>query len=184
MDHAVTYRFGPADYIALIRASRSSGPLGRLDRWGRAMLFGLLIVGLVIVFRHISAPDDSPPGDAWPGLVVDALVFVVVTLVAPIGEYLGERLMAVWLFPRYSVANKELTLALGDDGIRSKVGEIEGRISWRSIVRIIETKDYLFLAVSRAEMLVVPKRALPSAEAFADLARNVRTQVDASIAGR
>jgi hypothetical protein len=179
MDQTVIYRFGPADYIALIRASRSTGPLGRLGRWGRAMLFGLLIVALVIIFSY-----DSLSAGFWPGLMVYALVLVVVTLVAPFGEYLGERLMAAWLFPRYSVANKELTLTLDDDGIRSKLGEIEGRVSWRSIVRIIETKDYLFLAVSRAEMLVVPKRALASAEAFAGLARYARMKVDASAAGR
>jgi hypothetical protein len=60
---------------------------------------------------------------------------------------------------------------------------MEGRISWPSIVRILQTTDYLFLALSRAEMLVVPKRATPSADAFTDLARYVRGKVDTSVAG-
>jgi hypothetical protein len=41
-----------------------------------------------------------------------------------------------------------------------------------------------FLAVSRAEMLVVPRRALASAAAFAGLSRYARAKVDAAVAGR
>jgi hypothetical protein len=74
----------------------------------------------------------------------------------------------------------DVTLELDDQDVRSKVGENEGRISWRSIARVIETKDGLFLALSRAELLAVPKRALPSADAFADLARHVRAKIEAS----
>ena len=97
---------------------------------------------------------------------------------------LGERLMARWLFPRYSIANKDVTLEFGDQDVRSRVGGNEGRISWRAFVRVIETKDGLFLALSRAELLAVPKRALPTADAFAGLARQVRAKLDVSIAGR
>jgi hypothetical protein len=178
MEQTIAYRFGPQDYIAVLRASRSVGPLGRLGRWGRALLFGLLVAGAAIAFGGSSVADA--PGAA---LIAGAVLLVVVTLVAPIGEYLGERLMARWWFPRYSVANKDVTLELEDQGLRSRVGENEGRISWRSIVRIIETEDGLFLALSRAELLAVPRRALPSAEAFADLARALRAKVDASAAG-
>jgi hypothetical protein len=48
---------------------------------------------------------------------------------------------------------------------------------------VIETRDGLFLALSRAELIQVPRRALPSAAAFADLAGRVRAKVAASIAG-
>jgi hypothetical protein len=175
MEQTIAYRFGPDDYIALLRASRSIGPLGR---WGRAALFGVLIGGLVIVFSHDTLL-------AAPALVLVAatVVFALVTAVAPIGEYLAERLMARWLFPRYSYANKDVTLELGEQDIRSRIEGSEGRISWRSIQRVIETKDGLFLALSRAELIQVPRRALPSAAAFADLAGQVRTKVAASIAG-
>jgi hypothetical protein len=175
MEQTIAYRFGPQDYIAVLRASRS---VGRLGRWGRALLFGLLIAGAAIAFGGSSLHDA--PGAA---LIAGAVVLVVVTLLAPIGEYLGERLMARWWFPRYSVANKDVTLELGDQDLRSRVGENEGRISWGSIVRIIETEDGLFLALSRAELLAVPRRALPSAEAFASLARELRAKVGASAAG-
>jgi hypothetical protein len=175
MEQTIAYRFGPDDYIALLRASRSIGPLGR---WGRAALFGVLIGGLVIVFSYDTLL-------AAPALVLVAatVVFALVTAVAPIGEYLAERLMARWLFPRYSYANKDVTLELGEQDIRLRIEGSEGRISWRSIQRVIETKDGLFLALSRAELIQVPRRALPSAAAFADLAGQVRTKVAASIAG-
>ena len=176
MEQTIAYRFGPDDYIALLRASRSIGPLGC---WGRAALFGLLIGGLAVAFSY-----DSLSAAPWLVLVVCAIVFVPVTLVAPIGEYLGEQLMARWLFPRYSFANKDVTLWLGEQDVRSRVGGIEGRMSWRSIQRVIETREGLFLALSRAELLQVPRRALPSAEAFADLAGRVRTKVAAAGAGQ
>jgi hypothetical protein len=178
MEQTIAYRFGPDDYIALLRASRSIGPFGRLGRWGRAALFGLVIGGLVIVFSYDALL-------AAPGLVLVAatIVFAVVTPVAPIGEYLAERLMARWLFPRYSFANKDVTLELGEQDIRSRIEGSEGRISWRSIIRVIETKDGLFLALSRAELIQLPRRALPSAAAFAELAGEVRSKVAASIAG-
>ncbi|HWF95613.1 MAG TPA: YcxB family protein [Xanthobacteraceae bacterium] len=175
MEQTIAYRFGPDDYIALLRAGRSIGPLGRLGRWGRAGLIG----GLAVAFSN-----DSLSAAPWLALVVGAIVFALVTLVAPIGEYLGEQLMARWLFPRYSFANKDVTLHVGEQDVRSKVGGIEGRISWRSIQRVIETREGLFLALSRAELLQVPRRALPSADAFADLACRVRTKVAAAGAGQ
>jgi hypothetical protein len=177
MDHTITYRFGSADYIALIRARRSIGPFGRLGRWGRAVLFGLLFVGLLTAFSYdvlLNAP--------WLVLTVGAAMFVLMVLAALAGEYLGERLMARWWFPRYSVANKGVTLEFGDEGVRSTVGGIEGRVPWRAITRVFETKDFLLLALSRAEMIVVPMRALASADAFAGLARYVRTKVAAAAA--
>jgi hypothetical protein len=112
------------------------------------------------------------------------IVLVIMMLVAPAGEYLGERLMAYWLYPRYSVANKDVMLEFGDQDVRSRVGGNEGRVPWRSIVRVIETQDGLFLALSRAELIAVPKRALPSSDAFAGLARQLRAKVDASMAGQ
>jgi YcxB-like protein len=175
MDHTIVYRFGRDDYIALLRASRSSGPLGRP---GRAALFGLLVAVLAMAANY-----DSLLRDPWPWLAMGGIVLVIMVLVAPVGEYLGERLMASWMFPRYSVADKDVTLRFGEQDLRSRVGGNEGRVSWRSIVRVLETEDGLFLALSGAELIAVPKRALPSAAAFADLARQVRAKVDASTAG-
>jgi hypothetical protein len=177
MDHTICYRFERDDYIAMLRASRSIGPLGRLGRWGRAALFGLLAAALVIVYSY-----DSLWGVPWLVLGVCAIVFVMATLVAPLGQHLGELLLARWMFPRYSIAGKDVTLELDDHDIRSKAGGNEGRVSWRSIVRAIETKDGLYLALSRVELIVIPRRVLPSADAFAELARAVREKLRANIA--
>ena len=179
MNHTISYRFGRNDYIAMLRANRSIGPLGRLGRWGRAILFGLLATALVIVYSY-----DALWGVPWLVLGATAIVFVMVVLVAPAGEYLGELLLARWMFPRYSIADKDVTLELDEQDIRSKIGGNEGRLSWRSIVRVIETPDGLYLALSRAELIAIPRRALPSADAFADLARQMREKVRASAAPR
>jgi hypothetical protein len=56
-----------------------------------------------------------------------------------------------------------------------------GRVSWGSIGRVIETDAGLLLALSRAELIVIPRRALPSTGAFADLAREVREKLRANV---
>jgi hypothetical protein len=176
MDHTIAYRYGRKDYIAMLRASRSIGPLGRLGRWGRAVLLGLLAAVLVIVYSY-----DALWGVPWLVLGVAAIVFALAVLVAPLGEYLGELLLARWMFPRYSIADQDVTLELDDHDIRTKAGGNEGRVSWGSVRRVIETDAGLFLALSRAELIVIPRRALPSADAFADLARAVREKVRANV---
>jgi hypothetical protein len=183
MDHTIAYRYGRNDYIAMLRASRSTGPLGRLGRWGRGVLLGVLAAVLVIVYSY-----DALWGVPWLVLGIAAIVFALAVLVAPLGEYLGELLLARWMFPRYSIADRDVTLELDDHDIRTKADGNEGRVSWRSIRRVIETDAGLFLALSRAELIVIPRRALPSADDFADLAREVheklRANVDAARAGQ
>jgi len=175
MDHTIAYRYGRNDYIAMLRASRSIGPLGRLGRWGRAVLLGLLAAALVIIYSY-----DSLWGVPWLVLGICAIVFALAMLVAPVGEYLGELLLARWTFPRYSIAGKDVTLALDDHDIRTQAGGNEGRVAWGSIGRVIETDAGLYLALSRAELIAIPRRAVPSADAFADLAREVREKVRAN----
>ena len=71
--------------------------------------------------------------------------------------------------------------------LEHRIESMNQRSRFRRVVvpteQVIETKDGLFLALSRAELIQVPRRALPSAAAFADLAGQVRTKVAASIAG-
>jgi hypothetical protein len=54
MDHTISYWYGRNDYIAMLRACRSIGPLGRLGRRGRAALLGLLATALVIIHREVT----------------------------------------------------------------------------------------------------------------------------------
>jgi len=63
MDHAIAYRYGRKDYIAMLRASRSVGPLGRLGRWGRAVLLGL--------FEEMASPEDVELVRELVGLAAD-----------------------------------------------------------------------------------------------------------------
>ena len=77
-----------------------------------------------------------------------------------------------------------MTLWLGEQGVRSTVGGIEARIPRRAIQHVVETREGLFLALICAALLQVPRRALPSADAFADLAGRARTKVTAAVAGQ
>jgi hypothetical protein len=179
MDHTVTYRFGRNDYIALLRGNRVQGLFGRFGRWGRYAFFGLIAVVLINVINILLWSFDTEVI-----LIVSAIMFVIVCAVAPIGEFLGEQLLSLWMFPRLSVANKDITLNFNDDGIASKYGDVEARMPWRTIVHILETDDCLYLSVNRAEMVLVPHRALPSPGAVTELAHYIRLKVEAAAAGR
>jgi hypothetical protein len=178
MDHTVTYRFGRADYIALLRAQRSLSALNRFGRWGRYAGFGLFFVVLINLDNILSWSFD-PAVD----LTMSVIVFVLIVLVAPLGEFLADRLLSLWIFPRFSVANKDVTLTFADDGIRTQHGGMEGKIPWSSVKRLLQTKDHLFLSVSRAENVVVPRRALPSDDAAAELGNYIRSRLNAVKAG-
>jgi hypothetical protein len=193
MDYTFTYRLGRDDYVALLRANRAMGWLGMranramgwlgrlgwLGRWGRAALFSLFAVAFIASFTY-----DGYPYNPWMRAVVYLSAFVVLALFAsfvmPLIERIVDTLMAPLMVSRYRVTNNDLTLELGGEGIHSKCGGIEGRIPWSAIVRIFATDDHLFLAISRAEMLVIPKRATASAEAFAELTRYVRAKIPAA----
>jgi hypothetical protein len=178
MGHTITYRYGRDDYIAVLRAQRSLGPLGRFGRWGRYACFALLFVVLIDLINY-----EMSWNQPFVTLAVSGILFVITMIVAPFGEFVGEQVLARWIFPRYGVANKDVTLEFGDDGVRSRHSGIEVLIPWPSISRILDAKDHLFLAINKAEMMVVPKRALPSADAVAELQYYIRSKSGAAAAG-
>jgi hypothetical protein len=178
MDHTVTYHFGRRDYIALLQGNRALGLLGRFGRWGRYASFALFVVVLLNLLNIFSWSFDMVTF-----LIVSAVMFVIVLVAAPIGEFIADRLLSLWVFPRLSVAEKDCTLVFGEDGIRSKYGDIEGRVPWRSIVRIMDAKEYIYLTISRAEMILVPKRALPSPDAAEALVHYIKSMVDFAASG-
>lgn len=177
MDHTVTFRIGRGDYIAALKANRALGPFGRFGRWGRYAGFALFFVVLINLINIGSWSFDAVT------IIVSAIMFVVVLIVAPIGEAIADQLLSRLRFPQLSMANKECTLVFGEDGIHSNYGGMEGRLPWRAIVRVLQSKDYLFLAISRAEVILVPRRALPSADAAAELAHYIKSKVDAAAGG-
>jgi hypothetical protein len=178
MDHTVTYRYGWHDYFALQLAHFWLSPLGRLGRWRK-----YLFAAAMVVFYNL-ANLLLWSFDLVTDLIVSAIIFPTVLLGAAIGEFLSKMFFALWtkfLFPRLSVANKDCTLTFGEEGIVSKYGDIEGRLPWRSITNILETKDFLFLSISRMEMILVPRRALPSDDAAAALGTYIRSRVAAAV---
>jgi YcxB-like protein len=175
MDQTVTYRFGRADYIALLKARRSLSVFSRFGRWGRYVCYGLFFVGLINLNNVLSWTFDPLIDGA-----ASAVAFVVVVLMAPVGEWAADRILSLWVFPRFVVANKEITIAFADDGLHTKNGGMEGKIPWSAVTRVLETKDHLYLWISRAETIIVPRRALASDDAAAALAAYIKSKVPAA----
>ncbi len=175
MDQTVTYRFERADYIALLKARRSLSVFSRFGRWGRYACYGLFFVALINLNNILSWTFD-PLIDG----LTSAIAFVLVVLMAPVGEWAADRILSLWIFPRFVVANKEITITFADDGLHTKNSGMEGKIPWSAVARVLETKDYLYLWISRAETIIVPRRALPSDDAAAALAAYIKSKVPAA----
>lgn len=178
MEQTVTYRFDRADYIALLKARRSISVLSRFGRWGRYACYGLFFVALINLNNLLSWSFDP---------LIDGLIsvffFVMIVLIAPAGEWAADRVLSLWIFPRFVAANKEITITFADDGLHTRnSGGMEGKLPWSSVTRVLETGNYLYLWISRAEAIIVPRRALPSDDAAAALATYIRSKVPAASA--
>jgi hypothetical protein len=178
MDHTVTFRVGRADYIAMLRAGRSLGVFGRFGNWVRGVVYGLFFVALINLIYILSESFD-PVTD----FLSSVIAFVIIVLAAPVGRWLGDHILSRRIFPRFAVANKDLTITFADDGIRTQHSGIEGKFPWSTVTRILETKNYLFLLISRAETIMVARRALSSPDAAAELATYIRSKVVTTPAG-
>jgi hypothetical protein len=175
MDQSVTYRFGFDDYVALVRASRSLGPLGRLGRFGRIALFTVAVGTLAIAVSTFR--DAAISNVVIYAILVYGLLFAAVAL----SDIVGEPLLLRYRYRRFAIADKEVTLRFGDDGVRAAFAGVESSIQWPSFKYFVATKDHIFLLLSRAEGLVVPLRAVADAAALGALASSIRSKIGSKI---
>ncbi|WP_210258455.1 YcxB family protein [Rhizobium skierniewicense] len=82
-------------------------------------------------------------------------------------------LMAATVFKTRAAANQEIVVTLSKDGVTARSADINSDISWGGIVKAIETKTHLFLALSKREALILPRRGFPSAGDYAEGLRRI-----------
>jgi hypothetical protein len=70
-----------------------------------------------------------------------------------------------WIcFRRLALANKEMELTITDDGIHFVTSASTGTVPWQAIKRVVENKRGLYLAVSKLEAVLIPRRAASDAD--------------------
>jgi hypothetical protein len=174
MDQSVTYRFGLEDYAALVRAARTLGPLGPLGRWGRIALFTVVFGTLVLIAAVLTTFRDASMSTL---LGLAAFIYGLLFVSTAVGDLVGDPLLFRYRYRRLASAGKDMTLQFSDDRLLVRCVGVESTIPWPSFKWVIETKDHLFLFLSRAEGLVVPMRAVGSPQALGALASAIRNRV-------
>ncbi|WP_416408390.1 YcxB family protein [Agrobacterium rosae] len=86
-------------------------------------------------------------------------------------------LIAVLVFKTRAAANKEIVVTLSDHGVRARSADINSEISWKGIVKAIETQTHLFLALSKREALILPRRGFASDADYAEGVALVRANL-------
>lgn len=173
MAYSLTHAYGYDDFAALIRAKRSIGLMGKL---GPATPYVVVSALYLVLIVSSLAWDGLAPAEMIQGqmpLMILAGIPLVIVLVAAI-DFIFMRLIYRLVFQRFALADKEITVTLNDSGIKWSGGGLAGECGWFNVKRVVETKECLFLFISKVEGLVMPRRAVASERAFQELATYVR----------
>ena len=172
----VTFKMDRADYVALCLAMR------RKARWRVAAeaTGALLIVPAAMLVATAGNFDASLSAlRAIATLHAPWWIYPII-LAAPllvVQQRLLIALKAGRAYRRYAIADREMRHSFETDGLETILTNFESWISWHAIESIIETSDHLFLAISRREALILPRRAFTSDTDYQRLTGFVRARI-------
>ena len=159
------YQFNRADYLALTKAMSRS-------MW-RLRLFLLLVWVAMIVGLLMLATKD------WADFLVALQDLVSMHNVPPsiyvlLGLFLGliafapqiRRWRAMRMYSWNAIADRELELEITEAAVRVSGPGRDARLDWPLVRKVIVVPEHLFLAISRREAIVVPRRAFATAAEF------------------
>lgn len=107
-----------------------------------------------------------------------AILFLPLLLVI-FGDQLAGAIAAL-VFKTRAAADKEIIVTLSDNGIHARSADIDSNVSWRGITKAIETKTHMFLALSKREALILPRRGFASSADYDEALCLVRKHLDVS----
>lgn len=90
-------------------------------------------------------------------------------------------LIAALIYKRNAIADREMVLDFTSEGIEGGVTDLYSRIGWNAVRKLIETPTHLFVAISRREALIVPRRALPHEDDYRTLLGFIRARAAANL---
>ncbi|NTF06831.1 YcxB family protein [Agrobacterium rubi] len=164
-----------SDFIAVTRA------LIRRPFWRTALtvVLSLIIAGHLFVMAWFWPVKEGVPTwyaelhfRYWP------IWFLPLLLTVFSGHLAG--LMAAMVFKTRAAANQDIVVTLSRDGVRARSADINSDISWSGIVKAIQTRTHLFLALSKREALILPRRGFASDADYAEAVCLVRAHLKPS----
>lgn len=173
-----TYRYERVDFVrACIALARPT--LARRVAWCLiwvACMVGVMVWSLAPHQRmpalHLLITGQFP----WQGYAILAACLLLIWFRA---EVLG------WLFcaPAYgrsALAGQDVALELDDMGLWAGNADVNTRISWAGVKRIIATPRLLLFVVSRREGVLLPRRAITSDAEYQRVLDLARGKLDAA----
>ena len=167
MTPQATYTLTPGDYAAMtVALTRRS--------WTRRIL--TLAVWVVIFWFALACLTSlwnpallarvlvASGGATWVG---GALLFA--SLLMLFGHWLSWGISFLY-YRQLASAGATITIVLTDDGVDATSNVADTRLPWASVKRVIGNARHTFLAISKREALILPRRAFASDADF-DAAR-------------
>lgn len=172
------YRFSRDDYLALVAAMK---PKSYRLRIVLAVAWLSLFVLVIFLSSHDWEQFVGAMRDLATMNEVPTIFYLMIGLGLALIAFLPSLTMlrAMRLYSGYAIADRELDMELDEAGLRISGPGRETRLEWRLVQRAVTSKDYLFLAISRREALVLPARAFASPAAFAAATTYARARIAA-----
>jgi hypothetical protein len=154
----IGYRMRRGDYVALCRALQAK-PLSRA--LFEIALFVAIFLAVLFVTSSFSTQTFVRGLADLVTLNAPWWVYLILVLAAVIalGHTEWVKLIAALTYGRYALADKDVTLSFDGNGVTATSPNLTSHIGWEAFVKLIETPTHAFLAVSRREALIVPRRA-------------------------
>ncbi len=162
----LAYTFSREDYVALVVAL-GQPPRQQVLRLLAAWL--IVVVGLAVVLASSAQGDFSDNLLAFVQLRAEpAIIYPIIAgvLVLALLAPLLTRLQARRLYKHLSSAGKSISGTLDATGAHTAMAGIQSHLDWSIIQRVIVTEEHLFLAFTKHEALVIPKRAFEGPQAL------------------
>lgn len=170
------YQFNRADYLALSKAM--ARPLWRL-RLGLLLICVMMIIGLLLLATKDWADFLVVLQDLVSMRRVPAPIYVVLGLFLGLGVFAPQlrRWQAMRIYSWNAIADREVELEITEDAVRLTGPGRDARMDWPLVRKVILSPQYLFLAVSRREAIVLPRRAFTTPGEFEAITALARRKV-------
>ncbi|WP_186420496.1 YcxB family protein [Bosea sp. CS1GBMeth4] len=166
------YRYTRGDLFEAARVVHRGSVRQRL---GRALLWvGVFLGTLWLVSKRSLSEIDWLSALQQP-LVLSALVGF--SLIVAFGHYIGI-LCVLAGYRRYAVADKQIDIVLGAEGIDTDVTGIRSSLPWDKVSSLVERPDRLLIGISKVEFLTLPRRGFADPECYRTAVEYVKKQVE------
>jgi hypothetical protein len=146
------------DFVALARVVSRRTP--------QRILFEALLLGVLIVGAYFIGAGGSAL--TLPSYPAEFSAAIGVGLAVLLGTLFPLRWLQLWLmagaaYRRNAAAGKTVTFDIDEHTIVGGIAGVTTTLQWSAVTRLIETPERLFVAISRREALILPRRAFADA---------------------